>query len=69
MASFLVLIDDDRFKEVVAAAENAGLQTATRIGNLNVLVGEISEDKLEAVKAVDGVLSVEPEREVRASDD
>ncbi|GGW55646.1 hypothetical protein GCM10010503_35920 [Streptomyces lucensis JCM 4490] len=58
-------VDPDRFAEVVRALRQAGLTVTSEQPELGTLSGTVTEDRLPAVEAVDGVESVDREGTVR----
>ncbi|MBL1097412.1 hypothetical protein [Streptomyces coffeae] len=61
----ILSVDPDRFAEVVAAARRAGLTVTSEQEVLGSLSGTIEEGRIPALKAVDGVESVDRDRTVR----
>jgi len=54
----------DRFREVVQAVVQAGLVVDQELPTSGVVTGEVPEERLSAVAAVDGGESVERERTI-----
>ncbi|WP_055526249.1 hypothetical protein [Streptomyces graminilatus] len=63
----VLAVDPDRFAEVVDAARRAGLTVKAEQPTLGTLSGTIAEDRVPALKAVDGVESVDRDRTIRLS--
>lgn len=61
----VLAVDPDRFAAVVAALRRAGLTVTGEQPALGTLSGTVAEDRVPALKAVDGVASVDQERTVR----
>ncbi|MEU3553276.1 hypothetical protein [Streptomyces fragilis] len=60
----VLAVDPDRFDEVVEALRRAGLRVTAEQPLLGSLSGTLSEDRLPALAAVDGVLAVDRDRTV-----
>jgi hypothetical protein len=61
----IVAVDPDRFDAVVAGLTQAGLAVEAEWPVTGTLAGTVTESLLPAVRAVDGVVSVEPEQTFR----
>ena len=55
----------DRIDEVVAALEDGGMQVDQVLRPLGVITGSVDTQRVQALGAVAGVASVEPQRTVR----
>jgi 3-deoxy-D-manno-octulosonic-acid transferase len=55
----------NKFNEVAAAAEQAGMKVERRLNEIGVLTGVIDQDKIGRLRQVDGISDVEEERTVR----
>ena len=55
----------NKFNEVAAAAEQAGMKVEQRLNEIGVLTGVIDQDKIGRLRQVDGISDVEEERTVR----
>ncbi|MER5475779.1 hypothetical protein ABT026_02155 [Streptomyces sp. NPDC002734] len=64
----VLVVDPDRFHEVVEALRGAGLRVAAEQPLLGSLSGTAAEDRLPALAAVDGVLAVDLDRTVTLPD-
>ncbi len=63
-----VSVDDehlDRFSEVVAWVEDAGMDVEQKLEEIGVLTGSIDSEKLESLSRVEGVSFVEESRQFR----
>jgi len=49
-----------RFDEIVAASEKLGLQVSQRLPGIGVIIGEIDENQLAALRKLEGIAGVEP---------
>jgi hypothetical protein len=58
----ILAVDPDRFVEVVMALRQAGLTVTSEQPILGTLSGTVTEDRIPALEAVDGVESVDRER-------
>ncbi|NYI07691.1 hypothetical protein [Allostreptomyces psammosilenae] len=58
-------VDPARFAEVVAALRGAGLAVEAEFPTIGSVTGTVAQDRLAALRAVDGVQAVEPERTYR----
>lgn len=61
----ILAVDPDRFADVVDAVRRAGLTVTGEQPILGTLSGTVTEDRIPALKAVDGVESVDRDRSVR----
>ncbi|MFI6008983.1 hypothetical protein ACIBAG_09130 [Streptomyces sp. NPDC051243] len=61
----ILAVDPDRFAEVVDALRRAGLTVTGEQPALGTLSGTVTEDRLPALEAVDGVESMDLERIVQ----
>ncbi|MDK0524049.1 hypothetical protein [Streptomyces sp. ML-6] len=61
----IVAVDPGRFAEVVGALRRAGLTVTSEQPVLGTLSGTVTEDRVAALAAVDGVDSVDRERTYR----
>ncbi|MFH8800740.1 hypothetical protein ACH4F6_14255 [Streptomyces sp. NPDC017936] len=61
----VLAVDPDRFTEVVEALRRAGLTVTGEQPVVGTLSGTVAEDRVEALRAVDGVDAVDRERTVR----
>lgn len=61
----ILAVDPDRFAEVVVALRRAGLTVTSKQPILGTLSGTVTEDRIPALEAVDGVESVDPERTIQ----
>lgn len=61
----ILAVDPDRFAEVVEALRRAGLAVTGEQQVLGTLSGTVAEDRIPALRAVDGVEAVDRERTVR----
>jgi len=60
----VLAVDPDRFAEVVEALRGAGLTVTGEQPILGTLSGTVTEDRIPALEAVDGVDAVDRERTV-----
>lgn len=63
-----VLVDEkyrDRFAEVVAGLQNAGMKAEQQLQSIGVITGSIDAAKVASLKQVKGVASVEESRQIR----
>ncbi|MBO8195652.1 hypothetical protein ITI46_28970 [Streptomyces oryzae] len=61
----ILAVDPDRFADVVAALQRAGLTVTGEQPSLGTLSGTVAEDRIPALEAVDGVESIDRERPIR----
>ncbi|MFE0451751.1 hypothetical protein ACFW2D_10725 [Streptomyces sp. NPDC058914] len=61
----ILAVDPDRFTEAVEALRRAGLTITAEQPTLGTISGTVTEDRIPALKAVDGVETVDRERAVR----
>ncbi|MFJ8537653.1 hypothetical protein [Streptomyces sp. NPDC093591] len=61
----VLVVDPDRFAEVVEALRQAGLTVTGEQPILGTLSGTVAEDRIPALEVVDGVEAVDRERTVR----
>jgi hypothetical protein len=54
-----------QLKKVVQAAKKAGMKVEQQLDALGVLTGSIDEGKVDRLRQIEGVSSVEAEREIR----
>jgi hypothetical protein len=62
-----ISVDDEhlgQFSKIMKEVEKAGMKIDQKHKDLGVATGSIEEDKVDAVRDVEGVKHVEPEREV-----
>ncbi|GAA3057632.1 MULTISPECIES: hypothetical protein [Actinomycetes] len=67
---WIVTVDEERtarLDEVVAELQAAGLQVNRVLTSLGMVHGRATEEQLEALRSVDGVVSVDREQEHRIS--
>jgi len=65
----IVTVDDQNIsviQSVVAALESAGMKVEQVLPAIGIVTGEVSQSKLEGLKSVPGVASVEIDRQMRA---
>ena len=62
----VAITDSVDIKVVSKHLETAGLQCINELPDIRVITGEVSILKMEALKSVPGVVSVEEDRENRA---
>jgi hypothetical protein len=65
----IVTVDDQNIsviQSVVTALESAGMKVEQVLAVTGIITGEVSQSKLEGLKSVPGVASVEIDREMRA---
>ncbi|GGV73664.1 hypothetical protein [Streptomyces griseoloalbus] len=60
----ILSVDPDRFTRTVEAARRAGLHVTSEQPLLGSLSGTVAENRIPALAAVDGVLSVDRDRPV-----
>lgn len=60
----ILAVDPDRFADVIEAARQAGLTVTGEQPILGTLSGTIAEERIAALKAVDGVESVDRDRAI-----
>lgn len=60
----ILTVDLDRFAEVVRALRRAGLTVTSEQPVLGSLSGTVTQDRIPALEAVDGVESVDRERTI-----
>lgn len=60
----ILAVDPDRFTHVVEALRRAGLTVTSEQPILGTLSGTVVENRIPALKAVDGVESVDRERTI-----
>ena len=58
MTDVYVAVDPYRFDEMAEAAEAVGLHIKVRLPSIGAIIGSMSDDKRQALKAVDGVESI-----------
>ncbi|WP_425246176.1 hypothetical protein [Streptomyces sp. NEAU-NA10] len=61
----ILAVDPDRFADVVEALRRSGLTVTSEQPILGTLSGTVAEDRIPALRAVDGVESVDRERTIR----
>lgn len=61
----ILAVDSDRFADVVEAARGVGLTVTGEQPIVGTLSGTIAEDRIPALRAVDGVESVDLDRTVQ----
>ncbi|MEV6332640.1 hypothetical protein [Streptomyces sp. NPDC051909] len=61
----ILAVDPDRFTETVQALQRAGLTVTREQPALGTLSGTVPQDQVAALKAVDGVESVDQERTIQ----
>ncbi|MBO4259936.1 hypothetical protein [Streptomyces griseorubiginosus] len=61
----ILAVDPDRFADVIEALRRAGLTVTGEQPLLGTLSGTVSEDRIPALEAIDGVNSVDRERTIR----
>lgn len=62
-----ISVDDEhlsQFSKIMSEVEKAGMKIDEKHKDLGVATGSIDEDKIDAVRDVEGVDHVEPEREI-----
>jgi hypothetical protein len=62
-----ISVDDQhlsQFSNIMKEVEKAGMQIDQKHRDLGIATGSVDEDKVNAVRDVEGVNHVEPEREV-----
>lgn len=62
-----IVVDPDRFDEVVRALGESGVAVDDRspaIGTVSGRIAAATPEALAAISAIDGVVAVEPEREI-----
>jgi hypothetical protein len=65
----IVTVDDQNIsviQSVVTALESAGMKVEQVLAVTGIITGEVSQSKLEGLKSVPGVASVEIDREMQA---
>ncbi|MEG4810598.1 hypothetical protein QUA82_22730 [Microcoleus sp. F8-D3] len=65
----IVTVDDQNIsviQSVVTALESAGMKVEQVLPAIGIVTGEVSQSKLEGLKSVPGVASVEIDRQMRA---
>ncbi|AFZ05132.1 hypothetical protein Osc7112_0536 [Oscillatoria nigro-viridis PCC 7112] len=65
----IVTVDDRNISvipSIVAALESAGMKVEQVLPVIGIVTGEVSQSKLEELKSVPGVASVEIDRQMRA---
>ena len=65
----IVTVDDQNIsviQSVVAALESAGMKVEQVLPAIGIVTGEVSQSKLEGLKSLPGVASVEIDRQMRA---
>jgi hypothetical protein len=65
----IVTVDDQNIsviQSVVTALESAGMKVDEVLPVIGIVTGEVSQSKLEGLKSVSGVASVEIDREMQA---
>ncbi|MEG4147441.1 hypothetical protein [Microcoleus sp. Pol12B5] len=65
----IVTVDDQNIsviQSVVTALESAGMKVEQVLAITGIITGEVSQSKLEGLKSVPGVASVEIDREMQA---
>jgi hypothetical protein len=63
-----VLVASDargRFQDVVAAAQQAGLDVTHALEEIGVITGSIDQASVSALEGVDGIAAVETSRQIR----
>ncbi|MFB7288720.1 hypothetical protein [Actinacidiphila glaucinigra] len=60
----ILAVDPDRFADVVMALQQAGLTVTSEQPILGTLSGTVAKDRIAALKAVDGVESLDRERTI-----
>ncbi|UIX34828.1 hypothetical protein [Streptomyces sp. GQFP] len=60
----ILAVDPDRFADVIEAARRTGLTVTGEQPILGTLSGTIAEERIAALKAVDGVESVDRDRAI-----
>jgi hypothetical protein len=65
--SIRILVDPERFDAAVRALSDAGVQVDQALREVGAVTGRVTGGRLAALQSLDGVLAVEPEREVRIS--
>lgn len=61
----VLAVDPDRFAEVVEALRRAGLTVTGEQPIVGTLSGTVAEERMAALEAVDGVLSVDREHTIQ----
>lgn len=61
----ILAVDPDRFAEVVEALRHAGLTVTGEQPIVGTLSGSVAEERIPALEAVDGVVSVDRERTIQ----
>lgn len=61
----ILSVDPDRFADVVETLRRAGLTVTGEQSIVGTLSGTVTEERIPALEAVDGVLSVDRDRTVR----
>jgi hypothetical protein len=62
----ILAVDPDRFADVVEALRRAGLTVTGEQPIVGTLSGTVAEDRIPALRAVDGVEAVDRERTVES---
>jgi hypothetical protein len=65
----IITVDDEHLGQIDKLASelrSAGVTVTNVMNTVGIISGEVSEEALEAVRAVSGVKAVEPERQMRA---
>lgn len=61
----LSIPDPSKFRSAIDEAERHGLKVKREFENLGIASGSINAGKITALKEIDGIASVEPDRQVK----